>query len=400
MGSLRVASDLGVDVAAVLTETRPADTCDDCNRLVVGRSTVVRAFGTEILTSTGEPRSARIKDCGHLRPAIRGTEYGVAHWRCHDRLCPSCAERRAREMASALFFFAQHRAESGRLVLFVTLTQLKRPVHVESPEKAITRWLDAWREMTDRRFYKRKTTVGMRFNMMTAGAIRGIELTWSPKGKRNADGSVVKYSGWHAHGHCLVEIMPGISFRQADRELMGMWRAVSGGAKASAQNVQQVAPALPGTEERCKSRIYEVCKYPLKLPGFDNESVLCFAAEALASRRVVDGIGEWRGALAIGRKLRSAEEKPKAPVRMADQRIYALHDPENMLSFSEFKGGHATAFYVEASKIRQAVLRDPRTFDQRDRDREAGLDVPVRRARPPPRGPPDQSEQVALPVVN
>lgn len=383
--SLRVAFELGVDVTDALASTRPVDTVDDRGKPQVGRATIVRAFGPHVLTRTGKPRSGRIQDCGHLRPAIRGTEKGLAHWRCGDRLCPSCAERRARHNAAALFAFATQRADDGARVLFVTLTQRKLPVHVETPHDALTRWMKAWRRMTSKR-----TQLGRRFADTFAGAMRGVELTWSPKGKTHRDGHVVAYSGWHAHGHCLIEVRPGISFAHARRELLQLWKMATGTAGWPAQNVQQVAPVMPGDDgARSRSRIYEVCKYPLKLPSFDSPAVLRSAGEALSGRRVVDGVGSWRCAMGQGKLLLAlASDRPIAPLRMADQRVDVLGKPGALLSFCEFRGGERSAFYVDAATFRDAVLRDPRTFDQRDRDRELGRETGPPR---PPDTPPWQT---------
>ncbi len=396
--SLFVAETLGVNVRAALEASRPADTVDDKGKLVVGRATIVRAFGREVLTRTGQPRSARIKDCGHLRPAMRGRELGLCHWRCKDRLCPSCAGRRAREMASALLYFAKLKADSGSRILFVTLTQKKHDITDEDCAGAMTRWLATWRNMTSKRGH-----TGRAFCEMFAGAIRGVEVTWSPKGKKHYDGHVVKYSGWHAHGHILVEVRPGFTLRQATAEIKKLWRWATpkGEISGAAQSVQQVAPVAEGGEEKARSHIYEVCKYPLKLPGTSSPEVLRAAGIALASRKTLDGVGEWRGALGEGRKLRDLAEgkEPTAPVRMADQRVRALKTPEGILSFFEHKGRNAGAFYMPTSKMRAAVLNDPRTFDERDAAKDddkrcrgsvaAASRSPVFNAAWPPPKPPD-----------
>lgn len=343
---------LGVDVGEVLESSR-----------VVDRRRIAAAVKGHALTRSGSERSDRLFSCGHLRPAIRGTEVGLSAWSCGDRLCPSCAESRAREYASALRAFASSRVDEGYRHYAVTLTQQKMPVVSETCSQSVDRIIDAVRRLTNS-----GSANGRRVRSYWAGGIRGVEITWSPRGKRRKDGSRVEYSGWHAHIHAIFELKEGVDDDDALDVIIDEWLKVSPGASEHAQYVQFLDDRMIG----------ETAKYPLKLPDLDRPWLVRDAAMSIAGRRMLDGFGSWRSALGKGRLLRDLGAPPRVPLKMADAGVSCLSEPpESLVSFTSFKGRDGiTSFYRSVGEIRSRVLRDPRTLKQRDRDRKNNVPAP------------------------
>lgn len=399
IASSYVGERLGVDLAGVLVETLAIDRrriglamrghVYTRRRLTLPSSVLTAVkrmfFGYEarppklreyVYESKPQDRSVRLLTCGHLRPAVRGAEIGLAHWRCRDRLCPSCAEIRARDYASAARAFIDqrppHRSFVGHIdgcdcsrdcegglrvelerptMLFCTLTQPKRPVHRETAAAAFDRLMASWREIQNV-----KTWLGKAFRGVFVGGCRAVELKYSPAGARHGKHHVL-HSGWHPHLHCIFEVRRGVSKSDAQRVLGELWARASPGSSRAAQDVQTVD----------QNNIGQVCKYPLKLPPLVDVKVIREAALVLADRKTLVGFGEWRAFLKVGRERRDAMAPVRPPLHMAEQRVSTLARKDGVVSFMRRRGRQWYSTTKEVREVRDAILWDPRTFAQRDR---------------------------------
>jgi hypothetical protein len=350
-----VAERLGIDIGDVLETTSAED-----RRRIAGamrghvytkrRRKKPRNVLDKEWVSTPVDRSSRLFSCGHLRPAIRGgTEYGLAHWWCKDRLCPSCAAHRARDMGGALRAWIEHRQAP---VLFGTLTQPKFPRSRETATEAIDRLLAAWRRMSNK-----KNASGRLFHAHFVGGARAIELAWAQSGDQHGKHKVVR-SGWHAHIHALFEVREGVDPGEAAGVLQRLWLDASAGATPGAQCV------VPVDDQR----VGQVTKYPLKLPELDTPDVIREAAKALADRRVVLGFGDWRACLGKGRELRDADAETRKPILLADQKLTTMIRRGGVVSFTMRCGRQWATTTRPVADVRRALLADPTTFAQRDRE--------------------------------
>lgn len=357
IASAYVAERLGVDLGDVLTLTDAAERnriADAMHGFVYTKRRRKKPRNCLDHEWVSEPidRSVRVWACGHLRPAFRGFEIGIAHWHCRDRLCPDCAERRAREYASAARPFVESRKGA---VLFVTLTQVKRPTHRESAAAAFERLMVTWRKCQNK-----KSLPGRRFAACFVGGARAVELKYTQRGEQKRKHRIL-YSGWHPHLHLLLEVRDGVTVAEASRALLEIWGGAAKGSDDNGQNVQLV-------DER---RIGQLCKYPLKLPPLVSVDVIREAAIVLADRKTLVGFGTWRAFLKEGRILRDQrEERPRAPIHMADQRLGSLARPDGVISFTKRRGRMWAAEFRDLRAIRDSILADPRTFAQRDRDQK------------------------------
>jgi len=230
-----------------------------------------------IVTDSGRDRALAVATCGRPRAAYFAGEYCLAAQQCRDRACVRCQRIRARELAAEVRDLLDVRkADNAHSRWFVTLTQPKPATH--DPRVAIDLALRAWRRLTNT-----KTQLGRWYRRTFPGALRVLEVTWSPKGKLRKDGSVVPYSGWHAHFHIMLE-----GGSKADtRALCYRWAALVDGDPELAQDARVM-------DER---RAGELCKYIVK-PMVDVPVELGRELfRAVHGRRLMQGCGElvsWR----------------------------------------------------------------------------------------------------------
>lgn len=119
-------------------------------------------------------------------------------------LCPVCAPRRSRALATLLRGAIPMVAPDSLLAL-ATLTQRDDPD--ESGNEAINRWLAAWNRIV------RGGRANGEFKEYFLGYYRGIEVT---RGEHN--------KWWHSHGHILLVLQPGVSEEEAREWLGRRWR--------------------------------------------------------------------------------------------------------------------------------------------------------------------------------
>jgi hypothetical protein len=225
-------------------------------------------------TSKPRDRALAIAECGRPTAVYSRGKYWIAGKACGDRACPRCAFKRSRGLAVEMREVAQRRRAHGRTLWFVTLTQPKP--NTLAPAVAIDSAMRAWRRLTNP-----KTSRGASFHAQFSGCVRAMEVTWSPRGKRRRDGSVVPYDGWHAHFHVLLE---GGS-RSSVRWLLDEWSRIVGG-NLGAQDAQLA-------DDR---RIGQLCKYVVKPLVQDVPVHLCRELFAvLHGRRLCEGLGSWKG---------------------------------------------------------------------------------------------------------
>ena len=238
---------------------------------VYGLKTKVTARST-----TGKPRdrALAIAECGRPTPVYSRGVYWVSAKSCGDRACPRCAYRRSSMLAADMRIVADERRADGKSLWFVTLTQPKP--YGANPKPAIDGAMKAWRRLVNP-----KTHLGAQWHDTFDGCVRALEVTWSPKDKVRRDGSVVPYSGWHAHFHVIVE---GGSRAQVEW-MVARWRSIVGGAPGA----QKILLA----DDR---RIGELCKYIVKPIVEDVPAALCRELfGVLHRRRLCEGVGSWKG---------------------------------------------------------------------------------------------------------
>lgn len=235
-----------------------------------------------ITTQRGRDRERAIAFCGAVGLVAREGNPQLAPMFCRDRMCAHCQMLRSRKLAMQLrTFWVGRVAELGAAAVakgvghwFVTLTPPKPGG--SDPEPALDKMRDWWRELTNS-----KTAQGREFHRRFDGGLRSFEVTWSPKGKLRKDGTRVKYSGWHAHAHLILEGGDCYDLRW----LLRRWCELTDGNYLA----QHYAPL----DER---RIGQCAKYVVK--PLDDDCPLPLARKLacdMHGRRFQDAFGSWRG---------------------------------------------------------------------------------------------------------
>jgi len=204
---------------------------------------------------------------------------------------------RARGLAASLRSAVEHREtqlveDAGgdsvrmpRRLLFVTMTQRKRDFRQEDAGGAISRILKSWRRMISPQSRRRNEDL----RALVFGGVRSLECVWSPRGRTNKDGRLVKYSGWHAHAHCIFELhhMPtfGASWLQdfAD-ELREVWRW------ASKDSNPETGVDVQPLDLR---KVGQLAKYLTKPFELDQPQRARELFRAASGRRILNGFGGW-----------------------------------------------------------------------------------------------------------
>lgn len=321
-----------------------------------------------LLTRGGRERSQHVERCGRLRlakaTAPNGAErYGVAPWRCKDRLCPVCGHLRAREQGWRLRQFIEARECWDRL-LFVTLTHRKRPIEEETAEQAIKR---IGRDLL--RVFDTKFAAGRELARVFEGALFVIELTWSPKGTRlnpaTGQSYYVAFSGWHAHAHALMEVSEGVKNGFAANRILTHWTKTAD-AEIGAQYIKNANPRNVG----------QLCKYVLKPMSIENPFRLRQAAAAVANIKSERARGEWKGWKKTVSNDGEWDRVEVSPHSLADVANAARQD--RWLSWHETAGEIVrTSGVVEAVAVVRALVRAPETLNEAvKRRREASDDPP------------------------
>lgn len=233
-------------------------------------------------TRSGKERSGAIRRCGKIRLRLRSDGVlGVYGEQCRDRGCPRCQVRRSRELASELReAVTARRRDTKRRQLFVTLTQPKYTWQRERCGAAVSRCLDSWARATRSSSRKRNAA----FRDTFSGGIRALEVTWSGRNTKMRNGGRVKFSGFHAHLHCVFEVAEGYTAKDFTRELLPVWEWAAPGVDVS-RGVQ-----VKNVDEK---RVGQLAKYvtkPFDSPPHRAREIF----EGLDGRQVHAGFGEWR----------------------------------------------------------------------------------------------------------
>jgi hypothetical protein len=235
-------------------------------------------------------------------------------------LCPRCQALRSRELADHLRAWVDHRIAAGGRLFFVTLT-IPKP-HGYDPTPAIDEVLAHWRWRTNIR-----EPGGEAWTMVVAGAVRSLEVTWSPKGARRKDGSLVPYDGWHAHLHLLVELRKQASEHEL-RALVSEWIDLVRGDER-ANDVQRIASGAD-------KPVGELCKYVAKPLSQDMKPDLGRSlAKALHRRRMQVGVGSWK----TWRRWAEDHVEPSEPVYYAVDNTSDRARPRTVAELVEAYGG-------------------------------------------------------------
>jgi hypothetical protein len=288
------------------------------------------AWVTGIVSNRGTDRAKRVRDCGRLFPALLPSgEVVILARPCKDRACPRCMVSRAARLGGQLRNACEIRAREGSILAFVTLTQKKRHSSTEGAGGALNRLLKSWARLTRSSSRKRNA----RLRSMFRGGVRGIECVWSGRGSvvwtPRAKGQDltdwketrrvshrVRYNGWHAHAHCVVELTPpagyalGEPLEDFEHELREVWAWASKGAcPEQGVDVQPVQLRNVG----------QVAKYvtkPFELPPEKARELF----EAIHSRRMLDGFGSWKS----WRSWAPEDESPYAGASLAATSLASL----------------------------------------------------------------------------
>lgn len=169
---------------------------------------------------------------------------------------------------------------------------------------------------------------------MFRGGVRGIEcvwsgrgsVTWTPRAKgqdltdwkeTRKESHRVRYSGWHAHAHCVFELNwnpydfhiedPMLEF---EHELREVWAWASKGADPEkGVDVQLVQTRNVGQVAKY------ICK-PFELPPEKARELF----QAIHSRRMLDGFGDWKS----WRKWAPEDESPYAGASLCGVSLASL----------------------------------------------------------------------------
>ncbi len=166
----------------------------------------------------------------------------------------------------------------GRWV-FVTLTKRKQPARLEDADASVSAVLSAWREV-----FNLKYASGRYIAALCEGGIRALEVTARARGERNADGTSVRFFGWHAHLHALVRLREGVTIEDLREAVTESWCAV-----VDAEPAHQVFKVADDNLTRY------ICKYvvkPLSKKIGRGQGRELFAA--IHGRRMLEGFGEFR----------------------------------------------------------------------------------------------------------
>jgi hypothetical protein len=231
-----------------------------------------------------------------------------------------------------------------RRFVWITLTQKKRSTQNEDCAGAFARISKSWTRLTAPASKHRNEDL----RGMIAGGVRGFEVVWSGRGKEVFEGrkavlfrlndarkkrgeppvSVVprakyfdarrklhqvRYSGWHAHIHAIVELRNFPSsdwYADFEEEVREVWAWASPGS----------SPEIGVDVQRLDlDSVFQVAKYvskPLSLPPKRAKELF----RAIHSRRMLNGFGSWLS----WRKWAPESENPYAGAKLCAQSIQTI----------------------------------------------------------------------------
>lgn len=232
-------------------------------------------WASGLVTSTGRDIGMAIATCGRPVAALYDGKPVIAARRCRARACPRCQYLRSCDLSARLRAYCTLARAQSRKLWFVTLT-VPKP-HGTDPRVALEGILSTWRQCTNT-----KTKAGRRWRELIRGGVRSVEVTFSRRGDQHG-GHTVRYTGYHAHIHCVME---------AD-SMADVWAAINdiwlpkGGGLRDCQDVKRV-------DDR---RLHEMCTYVCKpLTARDNTHARNLYA-AMHGMRMMAGFGtmyHWR----------------------------------------------------------------------------------------------------------
>lgn len=282
------------------------------------------AWLSGMVSPRGRDRGKSIRDCGRLFPALLPDGQIVVMARpCKDRGCPRCMKRKAGETGRQLREACSARLALGKRLLFVTLTQAKRPLKQEGAGEAVDRLLAGWAKLTRSKSGRRNDAL----RSMFFGAMRSVECVWAGRGKkvwsrREKDQSkadwkrtrrlfhTVRFNGWHAHCHCVFELSDDVSREDFEREIRAVWRWASPESHPDVcVDVQEVKVEAVG----------ECCKYvtkPFELPEWRAKELF----RAVESRHMVYGVKGWKS----WRSWATEEDNPYAGALLAAESLRTM----------------------------------------------------------------------------
>lgn len=199
--------------------------------------------------------------------------------------------------------------------MFATLTQVKRPRWEENPREAVHRLHRAWRELTNS-----KTATGRAFHRLFSGGLRSTETTWSPKDAEREHGGRVRFDGYHAHLHVIIEVRRGVDRAEAAGWLQREWLRLCPGSDAIAQVVRPAnfADLDACVDARNKDDAHQLCKYvskPLEDVA-ERPAILRELFSAIHGVRLLAAFGEWnakKGERIGWREMGGEEDKDDGP---------------------------------------------------------------------------------------
>jgi len=269
----------------------PAGTCDEVldDRTATGRQRPWREkrLRTETVAKgwalAGQlDKARRCQDCGTWLVFGEcpgdGTKYLVGANFCKQRLCPLCAWRRSMKLTAEVSAVLHLAAERWPERAYVMLTLTQRNVPGEELAHEVSRVLDGWSKLHQRREFRE-----------VAGWLRTLEVTY------NAESGT-----WHPHLHVLLQVTPSYWGRGyvSHAKWVALWRAVMALDYDPSVEVHRVRQRA--STDALGAAAAEVGKYTVKdsdmagnTPQEASERLLVLD-EALAGRRLVAWGGDLR----------------------------------------------------------------------------------------------------------
>lgn len=256
-----------------------------------------------LVTASGRDRGLAVASCGRPIAGLQGESLVAVPYRCGDRFCPRCQALRSRDLADALRVHVGERLAAKKRILALHLTQ-RKPAGPDALQEALDGFLGAWRQLTN----VRSPNSGP-WHAAVAGALRSVEVTWSPKGTPRRHGGVVAYSGWHVHAHCLVELRE----EATDADLAALerqWLNVVGGSSRAL-----VRKEIFSADDTAVTQVTKyVCKpLAVSMPVHLGRQL----ARTVHGRKLHLGVGQWRGWRAPATAAAHSSRPPTEPVYLA-----------------------------------------------------------------------------------
>lgn len=283
---------------------------DGCVVDIEGRALPVRWAADPVRTATAMQACER-----HWTAIGLNGKLSWSPWRCGARVCPLCVDHGLIGLRENLTAIGERWIKAGGILLLVTLTQrsepdihtpivltaseaLKHPTWTRATGRgAATAWIplgDAWDRWSASWDALRNGRAALRWSGIQCRRWWRDSVAWTFLGREvTSSDKAQTVARWHAHGHAIVALWPGVDVDEFRREIADEWCRLQPGALAGAQDVQ-VIPS---------DRVRQAVKYPGKLDQFTAAQSIEFLA-TIKGRRPHQLGGALHGSCGLGKSLR------------------------------------------------------------------------------------------------